>query len=65
MPLEPMILGRYGLRDPYCDADQSKIGTMRADEPWEGYCAPKMYQDRDDLFYMVQWRLDVRTKTFK
>ena len=64
MALEPMILGQYGLRDPYCNADPSKIGTMRADEPWEGYCAPKMYQDRDNLFYIVQWRLDIPTNTF-
>ena len=58
IPMEPMMMGPYGLRDPYCHADQSKLGTMRAEKPWVGYCAPKMYQSDDGLFYAVQWRLN-------
>lgn len=58
------MMGPYGLRDPYCHADQSKLGTMRAEKPWEGYCAPKMYQSDDGLFYAVQWRLNPLTGEF-
>ena len=62
--LEPMVMGPYGLRDPYCHVDYSKIGTMRSDDPWEGYCSPKIFQHSDGLFYIVQWRLNVSTGQF-
>ena len=57
-------MGPYGLRDPYVHADPSKLGTMRAEDPWTGYCAPKMYQAKDGLFYVVQWRLNGSTGKF-
>ena len=53
-----MIYGPYGVRDPYCHADVAKLGTMRAEEPWSGYCSPKMFQKEDGLFYVIQWRLN-------
>ena len=59
-----MIMGQYGLRDPYCHVDYSKVGTMRSDDPWPGYCSPKSFQHTDGLFYIVQWRLNVSTGRF-
>ena len=58
VPMEPMVLGPYGVRDPYCHVDISKIGSKRAMDPWTGYCAPKIFMAADNLFYVVQWRLN-------
>ena len=64
IPMEPLMMTPYGLRDPYCHADHSKLGTMRAEDPWLGYCAPKMFQASDGLFYAVQWRLNPASGVF-
>ena len=59
-----MVLGPYGVRDPHCHADHSKIGTMRAPNPWTGYYSPKIFQGPNGLFHVVQWRLNVNTGEF-
>ena len=64
IPLEALVVTKYGLRDRHVHDNPSLIGSCRSKNPWLGIHGPKSYRCDDGFFKIVQYRLNPITNQY-